>query len=524
MGEPVAITDHYIAGDVLSRSFRLHANLQPVAVVETPPMDAAERDRLAAAYRQLPDYCHIYDAAGMHLHYSHFTASGDVELRLELDEEVQSFRVHPLRKKIPAVSAGRSLTLRIGARGPRQFIVRVNALPPLVLIIEEPETDLPRLGESAFVDAAPFLTDPTGVTDQTGHFHRAIAAVNGTGRTLVVPAGIYLVTQLHVSGGRKFKIYLAPGCLLKVQASAHGENAHRHGLWLQDCEDVAVLGRGCIDQQAYEHYVHGGNQYQHGIVDYYTANELCPWLTQSPLFITGSRRILVDGLVIRNGRNFNVNCRGCDDLTLRNIKILTPPACTPEYADGINTGSCHRVLIEDCLVAANDDCFASGHYLGAYDTRSSQDHVIRRMLGWNLRASGVRLGFYAAHAQGDFTFEDCDFVGMIYTTLLVHPLQPAAGGQPARYGTIRAMDCAFDDAPRLASLLDVQKPAIENLELINLTLHGAPLAQAALIVEGDAHAGIGQLLLENLSCNGQRVTRLDQIPHRLSHVAEVIVR
>ena len=520
----MAITDHFIAGDVASRSFRLHANGQPVAVVETPPMDAAERDRLAAAYRQLPDYCHIYDPAGMHLHYAHLAAAGDVELRIELEEEIRSFRIHPLRKQISVHAAGCCLTFRTGPRGPRHFIVRINALPPLMLIVEEPDTDRPRPGDPAVVDAAAFLTDRTGTADQTDNFHRAFAAVNGTGRTLAVPAGIYLVTQLHMKAGRNFRVHLAPGCLLKIKASAHGENEHRHGLWLQDCEDVALLGRGCIDQQAYEHYVHGGNQYQHGIVDYYTANELCPWLTQSPLFITGSRRITVDGLLIRNGRNFNVNCRGCDDLTLRNLKILTPPACTPEYADGINTGSCHRVLIEDCLVAANDDCFASGHYLGAYDTRSSSDHVIRRMLGWNLRASGVRLGFYAAHDQGDFTFEDCDFVGMIYTTFLVHPLQPAAGGRPAKYGTIRAVACAFDDAPRLTSLVDVQLPVIEKLELINLTFHGAPPATAALIVKGDPHAGIGQLLLENLSCNGQHLTQLEQIPHQLSHVAEVIVR
>ncbi len=520
----MAITDYFIAGDVASRSFRLHANGQPVAVVETPPMDAAERDRLTAAYGQLPSYCHIYDPAGMHLHYAHFAAAGDVELQIEVEEEIRSFRIHPLRRKISATAAGRRLTFGSGPRGPRYFIVRINALPPLILIIEEPEISRPRPDDPAVVDAAAFLTDRSGATDQTENFHRAFAAVNGTGRTLVVPAGIYLVTQLHVKAGRNFQVYLAPGCLLKIKASAHGENEHRHGLWLQDCADVSLLGRGCIDQQAYEHYVHGGNQYSHGIVDYYTANELCPWLTQSPLFITGSRRIHVDGLLIRNGRNFNVNCRGCDDLTLRNLKILTPPACTPEYADGINTGSCHRVLIEDCLVAANDDCFASGHYLGAYDTRSSQDHVIRRMLGWNLRASGVRLGFFAAHDQGDFTFEDCDFVGMIYSTFLVHPLQPAVGGRPARYGTIRAVDCAFDDAPRLASLLDAQGPVIGQLELINLTFHGAPAAKAALIVEGEAHAGIGKLLLENLSCNGRRVTHLEQIPHRLSHVGEVIVR
>ena len=45
---------------------------------------------------------------------------------------------------------------------------------------------------------------------------------------------------------------------------------------------------------------------------------------------------LINGLLLRNGRNLNINTRHCDKPILRHIKILTPPACTPEYADGIN--------------------------------------------------------------------------------------------------------------------------------------------------------------------------------------------
>ena len=519
----MTITDHQIAGDFISRTFRLSANGQPVAVVETPPMDAAERARLAAEYRQLPDYCHIYDPACMHLHYAHFAAAGDVTVRIEVAEDIRSFRVHPFRRAIQGHAEGRLLTFATGPREPRYFIVHLNELPPLMLVIEAPEKDPPRPDDTEVIDAAGYLSDRAGATDQTENFQRAFAAANQSGKTLLVSAGTYRVTQLHVKNGRNFRLYLAPGCLLKIAPSTHGENLHRHGLWLQDCEDVAVLGRGCIDHQAYEHYVLGRNQYQHGIVDYYTANELCPWLTQSPLFITGSRRILVDGLTIRNGRNFNVNCRNSDDVTLRRLKILTPPACTPEYADGINTSSCRRVLAEDCLVTCNDDCFASGHYFATYDNRSSENHIIRRMLGWNMRASAVRLGFFADHDQGDFTFEDCDFVAMIHTSLLIHPLQPIAAGTPARYGTIRVVDCDFDDTPRLSSLLDAQKPAVQKLELINVTFHGQPRPGALFVVEGDAASPIKRLVVENLTINRRHLTGLDQIPAKISHVTEVAV-
>ncbi len=523
MEREAMITDFGFAGDFPSRTFSLEANGLPIRVTETPPMDASERQRLAEAYRKLPDYCHIYDPACMHLHSAHLGAEGEVRVTVEVGEEIRTFRVHPVRRSRDAHATGRVLAFASGTGEPRYFVVRINELPPLMVLIDAPETDRPLPGDPAVIDAGSFLTDATGASDQTPHFQRALSAANGSGKTLCVHPGTYSISQLHVQNGRDFRLYLAPGCLLKVKPSAHGENEHRHGLWLEDCEDVTVCGRGCIDHQAYEHYVLGGNDYQHGMVDYYTANDLCPWVTQSPLFITGSRRMRIEGITIRNSRNFNLNCRACDNVTIRHVKILTSPACTPEYADGINSGSCRNVLIENCLVACNDDIFAAGHYLATYDRRAARNHVVRGVLGWSLRGSGARLGFFASFDQGDYTFEGCDFVAMTYTSLLIHALRPGADGQPSRYDTIRAADCTFE-APLAQALLSVEKASIQSLELIDVAIDGPPHPIAALVVEGDPAAPIGRLLLENVTLNGRHLTDLGQIPSKIGDVTQVIVR
>jgi hypothetical protein len=516
------IIDYGIAGDFSSRCFRLQADGVPVRVVETPPMDAAERQRLADEYRKLPDYCHIYDPACMHLHYAHLGAEGGVQVAVEAGEEIRTFSVLPLRRGVEASAEGRILRFASGSGDPRYFVVRINELPPLMVAIDAPETDITAPGGGALIDAGTFLSDPTGATDQTRHFERAFAAASGSGKTLRVPPGTYSVSQLHLRNGRDFQFHLAAGCLLKVRPGARGGNEHRHGLWLQDCENVSVTGRGCIDHQAYEHYVLGGNDYQHGMADYYTANELCPWITQSPLFITGSRQIRIEGITIRNGRNFNINCRSCDDLTIRHVKVLTAPACTPEYADGINTGSSRDVLVENCLVACNDDSFASGHYFATHDGRGSRNHVVRGLLGWNPRGSGVRLGFFAGYDQGDFTFERCDFMAITHASLLVHALRPKADGQPGRYGTIRVVDCTFD-ARRLEFLLSVEKAAIGKLELIDVTLEGRPRPGALFSVEGDPTAPIDRLLLRNVVCDGRRLISLQQVPSKICDVMRVDV-
>lgn len=509
-----------IAGDMPSRNFSVRADSVMIPTVETPPMDADERQRIAAEYAALPAYCHIYDVACMHLHYAQLTAPADanVEITVQASEEIQTFQVHPVRRGIAAQAQGRTLAFTADMRRPRYFIVRINQLPPLMIVIDEPEAGTQ--DPSRTIDASTFLTDATGASDQTENFHHAFAAAIGTGCTLNVPAGTYLVDQLHIQGGKNFTIRLAPGCLIKVRPSPPGENAHHHGLWLQDCEDVALVGRGCIDHQAYEHYAHGRNNYQHGMEDYYTSNELCPWITQSPLFITGCRRVLVEGITLRNGRNFNVNARATDDLTIRNVKILTPPACTPEYADGINTGSCRNVLVENCLVACNDDCFASGHYFDKYDSRPSANHVIRGMLGWNMRANGVRLGYYAGYDQGDFTFENCDFVGMPCAGLVVHGLRR---GRQGRYGKIRMIDCGID-APRLDWMLQVDKASLRSLELHNVSFHDLPATKQRMHIEGDPATPIERFEMEDVYMNGERVTSLNQLAAKIENVSCSVCR
>ncbi len=502
----VKIDAYSFEHDVASRSFAVTANGCEIPVAEVPAMDAAERNRMAEAYLKLPSYCHIYDPACMQLHAAHLAGNGDIDLLITVAEEINDFDVYSIVAPSRALKSGKVLKLAVkGKQEPRYFIIRIDQLPPLVVAIDRLET-LDK-HSSSVIDASRYLTDASGRSDQTPGLQKAFEAANGTGRMLYIPRGTFRIDQLHIINGHNFSIYLAPGCLLKVRPSEQGENQHRHGLWLQDCRNLTIWGPGGIDHQAYEHYAIYHNNYQDGMVDYYTSNEGCPWITQSPLFITGSQNIVVDGLVIRNGRNFNINVRNSDHITLRRIKILTPPASTPEYADGINTSSCRHVLVENCLVACNDDCFASGHYFAAWDHRSAENHVVRGMLGWNMRANAVRLGFYAAFDQGDFTFENCCFVAMPFGSVLIHALHPHGDGVPARYGTIRLSNCTFATAEKLKVLFSVEKASITNLELKKVRFAGGLQDRARFMVEGDPDAPIDRVELDHVFLNGKKIDK-----------------
>ena len=172
-------------------------------------------------------------------------------------------RYHPSETpRGEATTAGRVLRFAVDPREPRYFVIEVNDLPPLCLLVDPPEEHVPSPTAKDVVNAARFLTDATGRTDQTAGFARAIAAVNGTGKTLYVPAGVYLTDTIKIHKAADLAIYLAPGCLLRTKTSPPGQNVHAVGLSIDQSRHVRIFGRGYLDQQAYENFA-AGNDYRH---------------------------------------------------------------------------------------------------------------------------------------------------------------------------------------------------------------------------------------------------------------------
>ena len=198
-----------------------------------------------------------------------------------------------------------------------------------------------------------------------------------------------------------------------------------------DCQNIVVAGRGVIDNGAYESFVVNKVDTEgHG---------------NQPVKIIRSRNVTVEGLTVRNARNWNYWGSMSDRVTLRNCKALSPPECNPIWTDGYNFSACQTLLIENCFAYCTDDSFASGHYWEA-DTRDQKDYVIRGLVAFNPIAHGIRLGFFTEHDLGDITFETCDFLGYRDHGLYIHGrgLQSKA----PTYGTVRLVDCGFEADPK----------------------------------------------------------------------------
>jgi len=447
------------------------------------------------------------------MHYAHLAAAGPVEVVATASENITRFSISPKRLAIPGTVEGKSLRFTINCSQPRYLILFINSLPHLCVLIDQPEVTPPQLTDAHVVNAMDFLTDATGATAQTERFAAAIAAVNGTGKILFVPAGCYLTDTIRIKDCTNFTLYLAPGCLIRTALCQPNAPRSISGMTIEDSRDITILGRGVLDNQAAQNLSLPGITYENsGAYPVYGARNL---------------RLTIDGLTVRNARNWNYLIAETDDLVMRQVKAITPPACSPNWTDGINLSSNQGVLVDHAFAYCNDDSFASGHYY-PYMNRDSSGMVIRNMVGWNPRANGIRIGFDCSYNLNDYTFENCDFIGQLEAGILIHGLK-----NNGRYTRIRLENCGFEQSEMREGLVRTTGPwyggwppaseplpHIDSLELVNVTLDAVKPSTIA----GNPDGGIKHLLIDNLVMNGHRCTDLQDARITVSHVGDVVFK
>jgi hypothetical protein len=530
-----AATVYRFDGDRLSGVYQLKVNGEAVPVTAFPNVDEKEYERIAAQNARITKWL-APEARFVGVHYAHLAGDGKLTVELTASGPIQTFSIHPHRRAVKATVAGNSLRFEIDQSEPRYFVIEVNKLPPFCLIVDPPEIGAPSPTAKNVVNAAQFLTDATGKLDQTDAFANAIAAVNGTDEILYIPPGVYLTDTIKLHQASNMSIYLAPGCLIRTKTSPPGKNVHALGISIDRSKNIRLFGRGCLDQQAYENFVLAGNDYRHRLptdIDpkqtfpNYTA---VPALSQSAVFVLNSQNIEIDGVTIRNSRNFHFDVINCDRLTLRRCKLLTPPACVPEFTDGIDVVSTDRLLIDGFFAFCNDDCFAwgnapdTGPLVKFAQSRPLTNCVVRNMVGWNTRANAIRLGWHGDGSEvgiHDILFENCDFAGFESSGILMSKLkQPPGTTQPPRHGTLRFLNCGFDCERIHSRPFGGRKLAIDRLEFENVAFD---VPSKPWVIEGTAEGAIGKVVFRNVTIGGKKVTNLSDADIHVKHAKKIVM-
>ena len=523
--EPVA---YFFENDQQSDVFKVQVNGREVPVTVIPGVDAEEAGQIAERYKQLPSYCWIASRY-ITVHYAHLAVGVDPTVEIRVNESIRNYIIYPKRLKLKTDILDSTLQFTAPVDQSKYLLISVNELPLLVLIIEPLEMETPDPNDQDVVSLTEFTGGQADIGDYTDVFRRAIGQLNGTGKILYIPAGEYLTDEIQIFNCKDLSIYLSPATLIRIKTSPAGENIQNKGFWIENSENIRIYGRGCLDHQGYENFKEGRNDYHYNFPGYdwyfkFEPIDRSHLYLQSPVMIIHSKNITIEGITIRNSRNYNFNARHSDNIVAREVKILTPAGSVPENTDGINVGSIHGLLIENCLVYCNDDPFAFGHNLLPYDNRSIENVTVRGMVAWNPRANGVRLGWAMNTYAGDVLFENCDFSGMDDATVMIHK-HSSNGKEPTDslcYATVRFQNCTFDDvAGETQPMIEVQSVCMKSLEFVDCVFDAAPPIKPRIL--GDETRKIGRLLLENVIIGGKKLTH-DNFDWETKNIDEIVIK
>jgi len=186
-----------------------------------------------------------------------------------------------------------------------------------------------------------------------------------------------------------------------------------------DAENIKILGKGILDnsrnkeQILFEAHEEGNDSAVNNAVRLHTVQlEYCT-------------DIKIDGITIRDSLVYNIRPVGCENIDIRNVKII---GCWRYNSDGIDMHNCVNVNIENCFLRTFDDsicikgfdCYYEGDIEKAvhdamYRNGKSYDVfknvLVRNCVIWNDWGRCLEIGAETrAEEICDVVFENCDVI------------------------------------------------------------------------------------------------------------------
>ena len=237
--------------------------------------------------------------------------------------------------------------------------------------------------------------------------------------------------------------------------------------------------------------------------------------------IRDSRNVEIDGPIFINQPHGTMRCITSQDLIERNIRTVG----AGKWSDGLGHFACERVTIADSFIRTSDDCVT--FYNHRWDIwGNTRDVRVTRTTLWADIAHAVMIGIHgntpsAAHPDAEvlerLRFTDID--------ILDHDeddpeYQGALGIMAGDDNTVR--DVVFDgirveriEEGKLFSIKIAYTAkyntspgmSVENITLRNVHFSGRGSPSASLIAGRDAQRKVKNVLLENVTVGGKKLTK-----------------
>jgi len=311
--------------------------------------------------------------------YAHFAFSGTVTVEIAASEIIDTFDLSPHRYGIQATAKGNILSFQLSQ--PRKMHLKINDLPRFFIFADKPEVNPPQPGQPGVYDLGIYEVSSSLDSVQTKKIQHAIDDVASKRGILYVSPGIYRSGELKMKSGLTF--YLAPGAIIKgtgeVEDYPRGELGTQQ-IYLLDCQDVRIEGRGVIDGQG-------------RALRFSTDNS-----SDGRLKLIRSRRAtdcMVADVILRDAGTWGIHLIESSNLLFTNYKLISNTVLEDTdfpwgmNTDGFDPDNSSRIIIENGFVSCGDDAIAVKL---RYGTRSDMDDIqFRNNVVWTVK-SALKIG------------------------------------------------------------------------------------------------------------------------------------
>jgi hypothetical protein len=193
-----------------------------------------------------------------------------------------------------------------------------------------------------------------------------------------------------------------------------------------DAQNIKIIGRGILDnsrnkeQLLYEANVENNDEAVNNAKRAFTVElEYCT-------------NVLIDGITVRDSLVYNIRPIGCENIRIKNVKII---GCWRYNSDGIDMHNCVDVHISDCFLRTYDDsicvkgfdCYYDGDVEAAVHAAMYRDGkaydvfknvLVERCVIWNDWGKCLEIGAETkAEEICNITFQNCDLIHLTGSAL-----------------------------------------------------------------------------------------------------------
>ncbi|WP_455498691.1 glycoside hydrolase family 28 protein [Coprobacter sp.] len=341
--------------------------------------------------------------------YVHCEVSGETNVQVKCSETIRNYEISPRSADIKGTVQGEKLSFKIPKAG--YYVVRINEGKYLFLLADAPEQKSYTDKSRNIINVRDYLTDHSGTIIQTEAIQKALNDASGSGKVLFFPAGVYLTGTLSVKSNTD--IYLAPGALIQGSPDRkdypsdgnrlESDHVNRSKEEYTDNGEFMTFSRLILVDEATNVHIFG-----RGTIDGNGTIVRAQGKPANLIRVRRSENVLIEGIVLRNPAAWNTHIQYCDDVTIRDVKIIND--FDVPNTDGVDPDASHKVLVDHCFAYCNDDNIAIKTTNNMDLNRNLEDITVSGCV-FLTRKSSLKVGTETkADVMKNILFEDNDVI------------------------------------------------------------------------------------------------------------------